>query len=77
MLLLLDRLTSNFQIFLWLCQHTMYSSFSFVKISGVTSPAVNMGADDSNLSIHTTMIPFASIFGQLFITVLFGLNVHV
>ncbi len=50
-------------------------SSKFLVVTSPGNTAVNMGADDSNLSIQTTMIPLASIFGQLFITVLFGLNV--
>ncbi len=39
------------------------------------SSSVDIGVDDPQLSLQSTNVPLASIFGQLFFSVLFGLNI--
>lgn len=50
-------------------------SSKFLGVSGAGGVITNMGLDDVNLSPHTTDIPLASNFGQVFLVTLYGLPV--
>ena len=51
------------------------SSAKFLVIESCSSISANLGADDPHLSPKATAVPLASIYGQIFLTVLFGIPI--
>ena len=52
-------------------------SAKFLVVQSPDNAAINFGTDDEHLSTQTSAVPLASAFGQVFISVLFGVSMSV